>query len=99
MNMCDCPKFEKCSAPICPLNNQESVHLPGEPICFYLRECVKQGGFARISAYIPKEMAKIISSSLPGILSRHVDIKNRLSRAAGSGSKLETFKQKSREAA
>jgi hypothetical protein len=97
--MRDCPKFEKCSAPICPLNDQESVHLKGEPICFYLRECVKQGGFSRIAGYIPKEMAKKIAEKLPGILSRHVDIKNRLSRAALSGSKLDSFKPKSKEAA
>lgn len=89
----DCPKFERCSAPICPLDSQPSVHLTGEPICFYLQEVVKNGGFARISAYTPGEMAKNISLKLPEITSRYADIKTRLDRCSMTGSRIDNFKK------
>jgi len=45
-----CPKYEKCSANICPLdpNWKLRAHMNSEPVCFYLREYVKQGGIARL---------------------------------------------------
>ena len=45
-----CPKYEKCSANICPLDRDWPLrtHLKGESICFYLREYVKQGAIARL---------------------------------------------------
>jgi len=43
MKMEDCPKFDKCSAPICPLyelvNKQE--HFENERVCYYLIEVQK----------------------------------------------------------
>ena len=46
MKIEDCPRFDRCSAPICPLDTdwQLRTHLPGEPICAFLREAAKQGG-------------------------------------------------------
>jgi hypothetical protein len=48
MEMTDCPRFERCSAPICPLDSdwQERTQLKGEPTCFYLLEYVKGGAEA-----------------------------------------------------
>jgi len=37
----DCPKFESCSAPICPLGYADGVYLDGEPVCFYVRQVAK----------------------------------------------------------
>ena len=44
-----CPKFDGCSAPICPLDPDWSrrIHRKGEPLCFYLLESVKPGARAR----------------------------------------------------
>jgi len=92
MKMTDCPKFDSCNAPVCPLHDEHTTHLSGEPICFYLREYVKNGGIDRLWMYMPREMVELIADRLPEITSRHVDIKNRLERAAKSGSKMETFK-------
>lgn len=41
--MYDCPKFESCSAPACPLLAplSEQKHLNGERTCYYLREAQK----------------------------------------------------------
>jgi hypothetical protein len=87
-----CPKFNKCSSNICPLDDSWSkrVHLHGEPICFYCREYVKQGGIARLRSYIPIEMIELIAEVLPEINKRYVDIKRRLERAGTTGSKIES---------
>jgi hypothetical protein len=86
-----CPKFNKCSANICPLDPDWRLrsHIQGEPICFYLREYVKEGGIARIRGYIPEEMFKKIELGVPEIKSQYVDISARLERSALSGSKIE----------
>lgn len=38
-----CPRFDACSAPICPMDGAKYLrnHLKGEPICFYIRQYVK----------------------------------------------------------
>lgn len=101
MNMTDCPKFERCNAPICPLDDDWKIrgHGKGEPVCFYLREYVKQGGKARIQGYIPKEMFQRIGQVLPEIISQHGDIKRRLFRAKNSGSKIDALTKPGRAAA
>ena len=48
-NTLACPKFNKCSAAICPLDsnwNQRS-HLEDDSVCFYLLESVKKGAKKR----------------------------------------------------
>jgi hypothetical protein len=45
----ECPKYQSCSAPLCPLDDQ--WHLRGahrsEPVCFYLCEYRKEGSVTR----------------------------------------------------
>jgi hypothetical protein len=36
----DCPYWENCGAPICPLQPCD-VHIEGEPICVYLADAAK----------------------------------------------------------
>ncbi|MBI4006147.1 MAG: hypothetical protein HY356_05725 [Gammaproteobacteria bacterium] len=97
--MRDCLKYDHCNAPICPLNNQESVHLKGEPVCFYFREYVKQGGKARLLGYLSGEMVEKISQRLPGILSLHSDIKKQLNQSAQTSSQIDALTRPRREAA
>ena len=96
-----CPKYEKCSANICPLdpNWKLRAHMNSEPVCFYLREYVKQSGIARLRGCIPKEMFKQIAEVLPEIKSRYGTIKRRLESAAKTGSKIDALKKPGREAA
>jgi len=96
-----CPKYEKCSANICPLDRDWKLrnHLNGEPTCFYLREYVKRGGIARLRGCIPKEMLEQIAEVLPEIKSRYGNIKRRLESAAKTGSKIDALKKPGREAA
>lgn len=57
-----CLRFERCNAPVCPLDrNWPNVpHLPGEPVCIYLREPGKQGGRARIATALSREHAAAV---------------------------------------
>ncbi len=58
MEMTDCSKFDRCSAPICPLDPewQKRTHVKGERICFYLLECVKSGAEARFQGITAREI-------------------------------------------
>lgn len=85
----DCPKFDRCSAGVCPLDKTAGSHLTGEPVCFYLREFVKDGGEARLRRSLPGVMVDEIANELPAIISRYGDIKRKLERAAKTGSKSE----------
>lgn len=48
--MFDCPRFESCKAPICPLDSHQHKRrmLEREPTCHYLRETVKVGWADRV---------------------------------------------------
>lgn len=45
MKPSDCPRFDRCNAPICPLDEHrlKSCYLSGEAVCFYLRAMGKPG--------------------------------------------------------
>lgn len=49
MHMRQCPKFETCSANLCPLDPdwEKRRHVNGDPICIYMRESVKHGAALR----------------------------------------------------
>ncbi len=91
MEMHECPKYDRCSAPACPLWDINTTHLKGERVCFYLREYVKQGGRAKLLGVLPREMVNQIAEVLPVIISRHSDIKKQLNRSALTGSKIDAL--------
>ncbi len=70
MKIEDCPRFDRCSAPICPLDRDWRLrkHLSGEPICAYLREAAKQGGKLPLNGE-----NRPISGDLGGYISREPD--------------------------
>jgi len=84
MQMHECPKFESCSAPICPLDAQWRMraHNPGDRICFYLREAVKPSA----DAVVPKPLLAACDAlrkapEIPG------GVRRALKRAASHGSR------------
>lgn len=89
-----CPRFDSCNAPICPLdpNWDNRRHLPGDPVCLWLREAVKQGGIARIACAATGEIAAVVAETLPAIEASSSDIRHKLKVAARSGSKLENMR-------
>ncbi len=80
----DCPRFDRCSANICPLDADWGLrqHLKGERICFYLTELVKPGGTERIRTRSARELADKVSSTYPAIVARFYEIRYELKRAA-----------------
>ncbi len=80
----DCPRFDRCSANICPLDADWGLrqHLKGERICFYLTELVKPGGMVRIDTRLSSELAEEVSNTHPAIVARFCEIRYELKRAA-----------------
>ena len=90
MEMNDCPKFDHCSAPICPLDRdwKERHYCTGEPVCFYMLEYVKPGSRSRFRGGTAKEIYRVIRFLLPSILSRYAPLKRALKRALRTGSRM-----------
>ena len=86
----DCPRFEHCSAPICPLDGywQRRTHLPGERVCGLLCELVKQGGEARLRGSLRSELVETLARVAPDLSARWGRIRLQLVRSALTGSKF-----------
>jgi hypothetical protein len=84
-----CPRFERCSAAVCPLLPSSGGHGRGERICPYLREAVKPGGEARLRCSLPEEVARTIVEAIPRVIALHGAIARALRRASVQGSKLD----------
>ena len=72
MKMEECNKFDKCSAPICPLDPDYKlrVHLSEDRVCLYLREYAKKPTQAELKVSVPEDMYKLLASVSDDILSR-----------------------------
>ena len=82
-----CPKFDHCSAPICPVDKGTlRYHAKGESVCFYLREAAKHGGRLPPTGDVPTELIAKVSDAYGEIVSSPCsplgDIRRRLRRAA-----------------
>lgn len=99
--MYGCPKWNRCSAPVCPLSATWCLarHLTGEPVCLWLREWSKPGGEPRVRAHLPEDMAEAVGNAYSELA--HVvigppasaergfgEVRRALARAATTGSVL-----------
>lgn len=85
-----CPRFSKCSAPICPIDSEwaKRTHLRGEPVCLYLREFVKVGGEARLGCHVSAELLQAVRNTINPIQERYGHIRRALERAKLDGSRM-----------
>jgi len=100
--MYSCPKWESCSAPICPLDTRwrESTHLAGERVCLYLREASKPGGRALLEGALPGELvskvlvahSEIVGTGERTSLKGFSDLRHKLETARKSSSKMNSLK-------
>jgi hypothetical protein len=101
--MMSCPKYERCSAPVCPLDPDWRLrtHGTGDPICFYALEAVKTGSHERFEARTIGGLFQDILRVLPDMSSRWAGIRYTVERAKGTGSRMdrEQPKAKLKEAA
>ena len=90
MIMYDCPKFDSCSAPICPLDPkwESRSHLDGERVCYYLTMCQKSTVKPVIWGGQPLELRKVIAEQHPKIIALHPLIKRQLMRSFTKSSRL-----------
>lgn len=88
-HMLDCPKWDRCNAPVCPLdaNWQTQKHLPGEPVCRWLREAVKTVGEHVLRRSLPEKSVVRVVGIASLLISQKGPLKLRLERAASQRSK------------
>jgi hypothetical protein len=96
--MRSCPKYEGCSAPVCPLDPSWRLrsHGTGDPICFYMLESVKPGSRERFEARAIGGMLPAIRGAIPDITSRWASIKYTVERAKGTGSRMDREQPKAK---
>lgn len=88
-----CPKVNKCSAMICPLDGiwKSRTHIKGEPVCALLLTYMKYNGLDIIIQYLPyPSLAKLIVLRYKNILARWGAIKRACRIASISPAKLGT---------
>ena len=82
-----CPRFQRCNAGFCPLLG--GSHLPGERVCFYLREALKDSGQARVEGALHQELARLVLDHAQRLTSESGPLARALRRAAKKGSRME----------
>ncbi len=90
MEMSDCPKHYRCSAPICPLDRdwRERTHLKGDRVCFYLLESVKPNAETRFQGVPARQILRAIQNIAEAMSTRYGPIRRALERAKRSGSRM-----------
>jgi hypothetical protein len=91
--MYDCPKFDSCSAPICPLSRKIEYQSMGngERVCFYLTEYQKFNSEASFKVLGLEELCEAMSQAMDEIHSKpHTSIylKRALQLASQSSSRM-----------
>ena len=84
MHMYDCPKFDPCSAPICPLDPEWNTraHLENEAICPYLMMYSKVDGKALLRSSVAVELYEAVASQVSAISAYRGHIERKLATAA-----------------
>ena len=100
ISLSDCPKFQSCNAPVCPLDpvwGQRFTHKE-DSTCFYLSESVKCRSQALFEGAGLEELREVIHRISPAIATRHPRIQRALERAKQTGSRMARLVKKYQEA-
>lgn len=92
MKTLTCPRFESCSAPICPIDDDWRLrtHRKGEAVCHWVRQLAKAPAGDAMGSAAAELLARVLQL-IPELFSRHAAIKTAFHRAARSGSKSSAF--------
>ena len=84
--MAQCPRFDQCCAPICPIDTdwRERAHRKGEPVCAYLRYYAKDPLWGQKKGSVPTEVWLKVVEVYPQVIERYAPLKKTLKRASGS---------------
>ena len=82
----ECPRFDDCGAPICPLDPDvlDRVHAKGEAVCHYLRLYVKNALWGLKPGSLPANLPIRVAEVYPQLIARYGPLKDALLRAAKS---------------
>ena len=85
-----CPKYERCSSPICPLDPdwRRRNMLNDESVCFYLSESVKNGARNVFEGAGLGELYEVVVLASPFISATYPRIYRALERAKQTGSRM-----------
>jgi hypothetical protein len=88
--MYDCPKFDRCSAPVCPLDDrwQERSYLDGERVCYYLTEYSKIAVRPILRGGLAAEHYEVIAQQYPRIIATHPRVRRQLERSSRNNTRL-----------
>jgi hypothetical protein len=80
----NCPRFEACSAPICPLDSQfiRRKMLKRERVCHYLREVSKQNWKIIATDAVDGFMYEFISTKLVELRAHSYELRQMLEEAS-----------------
>lgn len=90
MKPISCPKWEKCSAPLCPLDPDlfKRWMLPNESVCHYLAEAVKDGAEAVFAMRGREHLFTVVSALIEPMSARWGIVRSRLAKARKQGSRM-----------
>lgn len=90
-----CPRWERCSAPICPLDADWRLrtHIENEPVCGLLLELAKDGGEATLRACVSGHVVDALVTLAPPIHAAHGPVRRACLRAAKAGSRLKAWRE------
>ena len=82
----ECPRFDGCNAPICPLDPYvlDTVHVKGNPVCNYLRLYVKNALWGLKPGSLPANLPIRVAELYTLLFFRYAPLKAALLRAAKS---------------
>lgn len=85
-----CPKFQQCNAPICPLDAewQKRKHISHERICFYLIETQKANAIANFEVRGLGYLYQAIVRHTSDIADTHSSIKKAMDKAKTTSSRM-----------
>lgn len=90
----DCPRWQKCSANICPADPtwHSRTHIRGERVCALIREVAKAPSEMPAKSilvwYVSTELAAQVSEVIPEMLRRYAPLKKGFRRSSEMGSRL-----------
>jgi len=87
-----CPRWERCSVPLCPLDPDvfKRPMRDDEPVCYYLTEAVKIDAEAIFRRRGRAELFTAVSKLIPSLSARWGRIRRALERARTKGSRMAT---------
>lgn len=88
-----CPRYDKCSAPICPLDAEWEArrHIKGEAVCNVLLELAKPNGLDTVKALLPAQAPELAAQRAQPILEAHGSIRRACDKAQHTGSRTRMF--------